>query len=85
VRRTQLYLDDDVWNALHVRARRERTTISELVRRAVRDRYAGSDEKRREAMLAFVGSARRGPGAPDAVELVRSLRSGRRIERIGAE
>jgi hypothetical protein len=85
VRRTQLYLDDDVWNALHVRARRERTTISELVRRAVRDRYAGSDEKRREAMLRFVGSARRSPGAPDSVELVRSLRKGRRIERIGAK
>ena len=39
MRRTQLYLDDDLWSALHAHAQREHTTISQLVRDAARDRY----------------------------------------------
>ena len=83
MRRTQLYLEEDIWTALHVRARRERTTVSELVRQAVRERYAAPADKRREAMLAFIGSARREAGVPDAVTQVRELRRGRRLERLG--
>jgi hypothetical protein len=50
VRRTQLYLDDQLWEALHARSLREKTTISELVRQALRERYFGSKEQRLTAM-----------------------------------
>ena len=55
MRRTQLYLDDDLWNALHAIAESSGTSISELVRQAVRERYVGKLEERRKAMQAFVG------------------------------
>jgi len=55
VKRTQLYLEDDVWQALHARARQEETTISDLVRQAVRERYLGSQMARKAAMQAVVG------------------------------
>lgn len=51
-----MYLDDRLWGALHEHARREKTTISELVRQAVRERYSGSREQRMAAMRCFVGS-----------------------------
>ena len=46
---------DQLWGALHARARREKTTISALVRQAVRERYLGSREQRMTAMQRFVG------------------------------
>lgn len=54
MRRRQLFLDDDLWNVLRARAREEGTTVSDLVRQAVRERYLGKLEERREAMQALV-------------------------------
>lgn len=82
VRRTQLYLDDQLWGALHARARREKTTVSELVRRAVRERYPGDLEKRRAAMQAIVGIRKAPAGYDDSTDRVRALRRGSRIERL---
>ena len=82
MRRTQLYLDDDLWQALHAQARREKTTISELVRRAVRDRYVGDLERRREAMQAIVALWKDRQEIPDASEYVRELRGDDRIDRL---
>lgn len=59
MRRTQLYLDDHLWGALRSRAQREKTTISELVRQAVRERYIGNLERRKAAMQSFVGIRKR--------------------------
>jgi metal-responsive CopG/Arc/MetJ family transcriptional regulator len=81
MRRTQLYLDDQLWNTLHARARTRKTTVSELVREAVRD-YLGIDEDRTEAMLQFVGSRKVKPGHASAVEEVRRLRGGSRLDRL---
>jgi hypothetical protein len=81
MRRTQLYLDDHLWNALHARARQDGTTISELVRQAVRERYASNLEDRKRAMQAFMG-IRKGPFAQSAVGEVRELRRDTRLERI---
>jgi len=83
MKRTQLYLDDDLWNALHERARSEGTSISELVRQSARERYLGSLEGRREAMQAFVGIRRDRTDVPDAVKYVRDLRRGKRLQRLG--
>jgi Ribbon-helix-helix protein, copG family len=83
MRRTQLYLDDDLWNALHTRARREGTTISDLVRQAARERYLGDLDERRKAMLAFVGIRKDRKDMPDSTEeYVRNLRRDTRLERL---
>ena len=81
MRRTQLYLDDGLWNALHASALTRKTTVSELVREAVRERYFGQRDEQRKAMQAFVG-IRRNSNIPDAVEYIRSLRRGDRLDRL---
>ena len=83
MRRTQLYLDDDLWKALHARARSMGTSISALVRQAARERYLGNLDERREAMLAFVGIRKDRKDLPDSTEeYVRSLRRDTRLERL---
>jgi predicted CopG family antitoxin len=82
MKRTQLYLDDDLWEALHVRARTERTSISDLVRRAARERYLGDLEERRKAMLAIVGIGKDNPEFSDSAKYVRRMRRDRRMERL---
>jgi len=83
MRRTQLYLDDDLWNALHARARSQRTTISALVREATRERYLGNLEERRKAMEGIVGMWKDRTDLPDSTEeYVRSLRRDTRLERM---
>ena len=83
MRRTQLYFDDDLWEALHARARTQQTTVSELVRQAARERYLGTLDGRREAMQAFVGIRKDRVEASNSAEYARSLRRGSRIERLG--
>lgn len=85
MRRTQLYLDDDLWASLHARARQEKTTISELVRTAARDRYLGNLDKRARAMQAAIGIRKEPGGAPSAVRMVRAMRRGNRIGRLGGK
>jgi hypothetical protein len=77
-----LYLDDQLWGALHARARREKTTISELVRQAVRERYLGDREQRRAAMQQFVGIRKSRAEGADTQEELRRLRRGSRIDRL---
>ena len=55
MRRTQLYLDDHLWNALHTQARSRKTSVSELVREAMRERYSAKREEQAKAMQEFVG------------------------------
>jgi hypothetical protein len=83
MRRTQLYLDDDLWNALHARARSQGTSISHLIRQAARERYLGNLEERRKAMEALVGIRKDRKDLPDSTEeYVRNLRRDTRIERL---
>lgn len=82
MRRTQLYLDDPLWKALHARARTEKTTISELVRQAARERYLGGREEQRKAMQEFVGSRKRRSDPVDSAQYIRDLRRGDRIDRL---
>ena len=82
MRRTQLYLDDHLWDALHARARGEKTTISELVRQAVRERYLGNREERTKAMQDFVGIRKDSPSARNAAGYVRGLRRGHRLDAL---
>jgi hypothetical protein len=85
MRRTQLYLDEELWGTLHARARSQQTTVSALVREAVRERYLGKRGQRMKAMQAFVGIRKQAAGTPDAVEMVRRLRRGDRLDRLTAK
>jgi hypothetical protein len=82
MRRTQLFLDDQLWGALHARARSEKTTISELVRRAARERYLGSQDARMAAMQGVVGIRKSRARTADSAEEVRGLRRGSRLDRL---
>ena len=82
MRRTQLYLDDHLWNTLHARARSGKTTVSEPVREAARQRYLGRRDEQRKAMQEFVGSGKRSSDRLDSVQYVRDLRRGDRLDRL---
>lgn len=82
MKRTQLYLEEDIWKELHIRSRQQGTTISELVRQAVRGRYGRSPAGRRQAMQAFVGLWRNRRDLPNSETYVRRLRKGKRLKRI---
>jgi len=83
MKRTQLYLDEDLWEALHTRAAIEKTTVSDLVRTAARERYVEDTEKRREALMGIVGIWKDRTDLPDTETYVRSLRKGTRLKRLG--
>lgn len=85
MRRTQLYLEDDLWKALHAKALLEGATISELVRVAIRERYMGNLAERRAAMLGIVGLWKDRAGVDDAESFIRNLRDDDRADRLGAE
>ena len=80
--RTQLYLDRKDWEILHLYARQTGLTISELVRRAIRERYAGEAERRREAMMSFVGSRKNRRDLPDTERYIREMRKDTRHQRL---
>ena len=82
MKRTQLYLDEDVWKALHIHSRQHKTSISELVRQVVGEKYGRSPGDRRKAMQALVGLWKNREDLPDTEEYVRRLRKGRRLGRI---
>ena len=82
MKRTQLYLNEDTWKALLVRSRQQGTSISELVRQAVRDKYGSSPASRRQAMQALVGLWKDRKDLPDSTAYVRRLRKGNRLKRI---
>jgi hypothetical protein len=85
MRRTQLYLEEDIWNTLHVLARQSGATISELVRRAIREQYVAGSAQRQRAMEAFIGIRKNRPEFADPVRYIRGLRRDSRLERIQSE
>jgi hypothetical protein len=84
MRRTQLYLDEEIWSVLHLQARQAGTSVSDLVRQAVRDRYARSPENRQRAMQDWVGIWQGRKGVSDSETYVRRLRKGTRLRRLSS-
>jgi hypothetical protein len=82
MKRTQLYMEHDVWKVLQVRAKQSHSTISELVRRAVREKYLEQASHRKEALLAAVGLWKDRTDIPDGKTYVRQLRKDDRLKRI---
>ena len=84
MKRTQLYLDEQIWKALHIQSRQRGTSISELLRQAVQDRYGTSTANRSRAMEAFVGIWSDRDDLPDTKAYIRRLRRGKRLKRIAS-
>ena len=82
MKRTQLYLDEDILKVLHIHSRQLRTSVSNLVRQAIRDRYGSSPANRSRAMQALVGVWRDRNDLPDTGKYVRQLRKGKRLSKI---
>jgi hypothetical protein len=82
MRRTQLYLEEQLWNRLHLLAKQSGTSLSELVRQAVRERYARSPADRQKALRAAAGLWADRADLPPAETYVRELRAGGRLKRI---
>ena len=85
MKRTQLYLDEGIWKLLQIHAKQSGTSISELVRQAVREKYGIPAEKRRQAMQAVVGIWKDRTDLPDTETYIRQLRKGgRRLRRLAS-
>jgi hypothetical protein len=82
MRRTQLYLEDEVWKTLQIQARQAHSTISELVRQAIREKYLNDTSKRKETLLSVVGIWRDRTDLPNTETYIRRLRKGDRLKRI---
>ena len=85
MRRTQLYLDEELWQALHKRAKHEKTTVSELVRKTMRHQFLSRDDEREAAMLGIIGLWKDRTDLPDTETYVRNLRKDTRRKRMGLE
>jgi len=81
MKRAQLHFDDDICNTLHIQARQAGTSISELVRRAVRDKYRNTPTNRRRAMREWMGIWHGRKGLPDSETYLRRLRKGTGLRR----
>ena len=84
MKRTQLYLDDEMAKILSTVSRQRGATISELVRECIRDKYA---EKRNIDKVALIrqiaGVWRNRRDIADTDRYVRRLRMDTRRKRLG--
>jgi hypothetical protein len=84
MKRTQLYLDEDVWKVLQMLSRQTGASISELVRKAVRERYVESKPNRAQILMSVVGLWKDRTDLSDTETYVRELRRSKRLQRIRA-
>jgi len=82
MRRTQLYLDDDLWETLRIRSQQAETSVSDLARQALREKYSTGLAGRQQAMRAFAGIWKDRTDLADSEAYVRGLRKGSRLKRL---
>ena len=80
--RTQLYLDDDLWNLLHTTARSAGTSISGLVRGAVREKYGVDTGIRSDAFQQVAGLWKDRADLESTEQYIRRLRTGSRLKKL---
>ena len=83
MRRTQFYIEDDVWKVLQIQSRESKSTISELVRQALRERYFSHSDARKRAMRSIVGIRKDWTDMTDTETYIRKLRRGTRLRSPG--
>jgi predicted DNA-binding protein len=84
VKRTQLYLDEEMARTLAALSRQKGTTISTLVRESVREKYMARKQTDRVALAREIGgiwASRK--DLRDIHRVLRRWRSGRRLKRLG--
>ena len=74
-------MDEDVWKILQVKAKQAGCTISDLVREAVREKYAQSAERKKEIFESVAGLWAGRTDLPGTETYIRSLRKGERRKR----
>jgi hypothetical protein len=83
MKRTQLYLDEEMARILETISRQKGTTISELVRTSLRERYmAGRDLDKVSIARELSGIWRRSKDLKEIDKAVRNLRRGSRLKRF---
>jgi hypothetical protein len=82
MRRTQLYIDDELWGTLRIRSQQAGTSISDLVRQAVREKYSLGLASRQEAMRDFAGIWKVRTDLSNSEAYLRGLRKGSRLKRL---
>jgi len=83
VKRTQLYLDEDIAKILSSISRQQKKTVSELVRECVREKFGRKKTLDKAALareIAGLWKDRKDLGSTD--RLIRRLRKGSRMERL---
>jgi hypothetical protein len=82
MKRTQLYMEEDVWKVLEMNAREQRRSISDLVRQAVREKYLANPARKSELLKGIVGLWKDRADLGDTETYVRKLRKGERVRRL---
>ena len=84
MRRTQLYLDEPMARMLAALSRQRGTTVSQLVRESVRETYMSRTEMDKVALARQLsGVWRNRKDLKDVDRVIRSLRRGTRLRRLG--
>ena len=84
MKRTQLYIDEDMARTLETLSRQRGSTISELVRESLRERYM-QDKKLDKVAIArsLTGIWKYREDLKDIDSYIRKLRKGSRLKRFG--
>jgi len=81
MKRTQLYLDEEMARILNTLSRQQGTTVSELVRTSLRERYMpGRDLDKVSLARELSGIWRRSKDLKEIDKAVRNLRRGSRLK-----
>ena len=80
--RTQIYLDEDLLAVLKLIARERRSTVSDLIRGTLRDKYLDHKAERAQILLYGVGAWGDRVDMGDSTAYVRGLRKGTRAAKL---
>jgi hypothetical protein len=84
MKRTQLYLDEEMARTLAALSRQRGTTVSELVRESVQEKYMSRKDIDKVHLARQLGGIWRNRKDFKAIDrFIRRLRKGRRLKRLG--
>lgn len=84
MKRTQLYLDEEMARTLAALSRQKGTTISELVRESVQEKYMSKRDMDKVSLARQLSGIWRSRKDLDEIDqTVRRLRKGKRLKRLG--
>ncbi len=83
MKRTQIYLEEGIYNTLKVISKTRRSTVSELIRQAIRVMYKDQKQNKIEKFDNACGIWAKRDDLRNPSKYVRGLRKGRRLERLG--